>query len=331
MEAFDKKVLKTARGYTYTYYTRNGNESLPTLFFHHGWPDNAEMWKDVATLLSGTRYPMIIPDLLGYDGTDKPEDPEEYRWDKMLPDLIEIADKEGATRLIAIGHDFGSVCASHLYSYFPERVVGLININVPYAPPGRQPFDLDAFNAMAEKAYGMQVFAYWHLFTAEDGPDILKQNAGRLYTAIHGKGESLKDFFCVKDALRNYLLADGEENPVRPYAEDPSLRQAFVDRFNRDGFQGPQCWYKARFLNHQYRADKNLPESRDKVNVPTLFVGGKEDAVCRPEGLIPHIKAGLLPKLEQMPLLDAGHWPTLETPKELVAYIEPWLEKHFSS
>jgi len=45
MDAFEKKTLKTSRGYTYTYYTSDGDKSLPALFFQHGWPDHAQMCK----------------------------------------------------------------------------------------------------------------------------------------------------------------------------------------------------------------------------------------------------------------------------------------------
>jgi soluble epoxide hydrolase / lipid-phosphate phosphatase len=329
MEAFEKKTLKTTRGYVYTYYTIDGDNSYPALFFLHGWPDNAEMWKDVAAPLSVTRHPIIVPDLLGYDGTDKPTDPAEYRWDKMLQDLIEIADKENRAKLISIGHDFGSVCASHLYCYYPDRIVGLININVPYAPLARRPFDLEGFNEMARRVYGFPLFAYWYLFTAEDGPKVLQQNLSRLYDALHGQGDTLKELFCVPDGLRNYLLHEERNIPNRPYAQNSAARNAFIERFKRDGFEGPQCWYRARYLGYEYEVDKNLPEDRDTVNVPTLFVGGKDDFVCRPEALQPHIEAGLLPKLEQKPLLDAGHWTTLEVPGELVSHIKLWLKKNF--
>ena len=39
MEGFTKKTLKVSRGYTYTYYvsTNKVDDSLPALFFCHGW------------------------------------------------------------------------------------------------------------------------------------------------------------------------------------------------------------------------------------------------------------------------------------------------------
>lgn len=39
MEGFTKKTLKVSRGYNYTYYVSDNkvDESLPALFFCHGW------------------------------------------------------------------------------------------------------------------------------------------------------------------------------------------------------------------------------------------------------------------------------------------------------
>ena len=39
MEGFTKKTLKVSRGYNYTYYvsTNKADESLPAIFFCHGW------------------------------------------------------------------------------------------------------------------------------------------------------------------------------------------------------------------------------------------------------------------------------------------------------
>jgi pimeloyl-ACP methyl ester carboxylesterase len=331
MDAFEKKTSKTSRGYTYTYYTAEGDKTLPTLFFQHGWPDHAEMWKEVATSLRSTKHPIIIPDLLGYGGTDKPTDPVEYKWNAMIKDLIEIIDTEKADKVISIGHDWGSACAARLYNYYPDRVSGLVLLNVAYMAPGRQPFDLDATNAMTKQAFGYSIFNYWYLFTAEDGPQVLKSNLDRLFHIMHGTAETMKQFFTGPNAMRNYLTNGGEEVKLRDYAKDPKFKQAFIDRMTRDGFEGAQCWYKATTQQVQYESDKDLPEGADKVNVPLLYIGAKDDAVCRPEAMYPSIQAGLLPHVEQAPMLDAAHWTPYEKPAEVASNIEDWLKKHFAT
>jgi hypothetical protein len=35
MEAFEKKTIKACRDYTYTYYTIDGDPSVPALFLQH--------------------------------------------------------------------------------------------------------------------------------------------------------------------------------------------------------------------------------------------------------------------------------------------------------
>lgn len=288
------------------------------------------MWKGVATQLRSTNHPIIVPDLLGYHGTDKPTDPAQYKWNAMTKDLIEIIDTEKADQVISVGHDWGSACASRLYNYYPDRVVGLILLNVGYMPPSREPFDLDANNKLTEQHFGYPFFSYWHLFTAEDGPAILKDNVERLYPLLHGKGETMKRFFTVPDAMREHLTNDDPSPEVRPYAQDQAFKEAFVTRMRRDGFDGPQCWYKAMVQQHQTDSDKNLPEGVDKVDVPVLYIGAKDDAVCRPEGMFFAIQAGLLPKLEQADTLDAAHWTPYEKPEEVAKFIEVWLGKNFA-
>lgn len=330
MDAFEKKTLKTSRGYTYTYYTSPGDTSLPTLFFQHGWPDHASLWASVATKLKSTNHPIIIPDLLGYDETDKPTDPAKYKWDVMTRDLIEILDAENASKFISIGHDWGSACASRMYNYHPNRCAGLVNICIAYVPPSRQPFDLDAVNKMTEQAFGYPVYSYWYLFTADDGPAVLGDNIERLYAALHGHGDDMKNAILGPNALRDYLTKGGPDISLLPYAQKPEFKQAFLDRMARDGFEAPLCWYRAAVSNLQMECDKELPEGVETVNVPTLYIHAKDDPVGRPESMYGSIQAGLLPHLEQAETIEASHWVMLEKPEEVVERLEKWLGKHYA-
>ncbi|KAF2641157.1 alpha/beta-hydrolase [Massarina eburnea CBS 473.64] len=329
MDGFQKKTLKTSRGYTYNYYLSEGDKSLPVLVFQHGWPDHAEMWKDVAGPLRSLNHSIIVPDMLGYGGTDKPTDPTAYKWDVMTKDITEIVDAEGHEKLVSIGHDWGAGCASRLYNFYPNRVVGLVLLNVPYSMPSREPFNLDAVCKMTEQVFGFPLFSYWYLLTAPDSPTVLKAHVDKLFNAMHGEGDTMKKMFCTPNALRNYLENEGPEIPLRSYARDPAFKKEFVDRMTRDGFGGPLCWYLATVENHQYNTTKDLPKEVDTVNVPTLYIGCKEDVVCRPEGMIPAKAAGLLPHLEESPLVDCAHWCAYEKPEEIVKNMEPWLKKTF--
>jgi pimeloyl-ACP methyl ester carboxylesterase len=330
MDAFTKKTLKTSRGITYTYYTSPGSPSLPTLFFQHGYPDHAAMWANVAGPLRSLNHPIIIPDMLGYDGTDKPTDPSAYVWTKMTGDMMEILDAENASKCISIGHDWGSTAASRLYNYHPERVVGLANLNVPYSPPSRKPFDLDSVNATMEKVFGYRAFSYWYLLTAPDGAELLSRDLETKFNMMHDK-DGLLEFFCTPNAMRDVL--SGKTKPtfnLRPYAQDETFKKDFIERMKRDGFEAPVCWYKAMTGNLQHEVDAKLPEGRDVVNVPALYIGCKQDVVCRPETMYESIQKGLLPQLEQTEMIDAAHWATYEKPAEVVSRLEEWLKRKFA-
>jgi pimeloyl-ACP methyl ester carboxylesterase len=330
MDAFEKKTLKTSRGYTYTYYTSSGDKTLPTLIFQHGFPDDAATWKDVAGPLKHLKHPIIVPDMLGYDGTDKPKDPSVYKWDVMTKDLIEILDAENAEKCISIGHDWGSSCASRLYNYHPDRVAGLVNLNVVYNAPPREPFDLDTVNAKLKQAFGYQLMEYWNLFTAPDGPEVLNGDLNRLFNCMHSSGDTMKHFFCEPNAMRDYLT--GKTNPefeLPSFAQDAAFKRAFIDRMKRNEFESMLCWYKAMVHNYQYQCDKELPKSVDRVEVPMLYIGCTDDAVCRPEGILNAQKNGQVPKLEQAESIKAGHWVTYEKPNEVVVKLEDWLKRNY--
>lgn len=330
MDGFEQKTLKTSRGYTYTYYTSPGDKARPTLFFLHGWPDHAAMWKDIAGPLRSTNHPIIIPDMLGYDGTDKPTDVSAYAWNLVTKDLTDILDAEDRAQCIAIGHDWGSITASRLILYHPERVVGLVNMNAAYRPPNRQPLDLDAANKMTSQTFGFPLWEYWHVFAAPDGPAIMNAALDRVYNAMHGVDGTMKKFFCTPNAMRDYLT--GKTNPdvpLRPYAQDAQYKKAFMDRLSRDGFDAPQCWYRATKENVHLEGDCKLPEERDVVNVPALYIGATGDVVARPETMYESIKKGLLPQLEQPDLIDAGHWITDEKPEEVLTLLQDWLKRKF--
>ena len=130
----------------------------------------------------------------------------------------------------------------------------------------------------------------------------------------------------MRDYLTHKIDADV---PLRLYAQDATFKMAFIDRMSRDGFEGSQCWYKAMVRNYQHESDKSLPEDRYTVHVPVLYIGCKDDAVCRPEAMYESIQKGLLPHLEQAEMIDAAHWVMYEKPQEVVTRLEDWLKRHF--
>ncbi|KAI1453928.1 alpha/beta-hydrolase [Annulohypoxylon moriforme] len=329
MDSLQHKTLQTSRGFTYSYYVSNPANPKHTILFQHGFPDHAHLWDGIASRL--TEYRLVVPDLLGYGGTSKPTDLAAYKASGHVQDMVDILNEERIDKVISVGHDFGSLVAQRLYNFHPERVEGLVLLNVGYLLPSDAPPNLKAINDHMEKVLGYPILGYQEFFITDEAPAILKAHLDRFYQAIHGTPVGwTKELWCARGKMRDWLVDEKREVDVLSYAQDPKLRQAFIDRFQRDGFEAPLCYYKANNSNVQYEDGKTVPQSNLAVKVPTLFVGCTQDPVCRPEMMAPAKEKGMLPDLEEA-TIDSRHWCPMEKPDEVAALIKSFLEKKFAA
>ncbi|KIX08796.1 uncharacterized protein Z518_03453 [Rhinocladiella mackenziei CBS 650.93] len=271
---------------------------------------------------------MIVPDLLGYAGTSKPTDISAYNFKGQADDLVEILKAEDISSVIIIGHDWGSVATQRFYLYHPEFVVGVVLMNVSYRPPTEEKFDLEAANELTTKMFGYPQFAYWELFTADDGYQILNEHLESFWAALHGDVDDwMKKMFCVRGAMKNFLLND-KQVPLKAYAMDPKWKNDFMERFTRDGFEAPTCWYKSYRNNIQWESERSIPNERYVIQLPVLFIGCTGDAVCRSDLIQIPKNAGLLPDLE-IQEIESGHWCAMEKPNEVAKHVRSFVTKRF--
>jgi len=280
--------------------------------------------------------------MLGYGGTSKPTNYEAYNFELMTRDIIDILDEEKVGKVISLGHDWGCVFAQRLYNLYADRVSGLVMVNISYHAPSAEPFSLDRALEMTTKVFGYGTFVsnylpcveillttfkwYWKLFGSDDGYKLLNSHIESMFTLAHGKPESWLETLCKEDGAKHYLEEDRRQ-PVEAYAT-AELREEFIARMQRDGFEGPQQWYRAMLNGEQDKAAKAIPKENYVVHVPTLFFGGSKDMAARPENLIPSQKAGLLPHLKTV-TVDAGHWALLAKPTEFGETLTGWLKENF--
>lgn len=319
MEGFQTKTLVTQRSLKYKYYVSTHGTvttQTPALFFIHGFPDSAHLWSGVVAHLCGLPNKMIIPDCLGYAGTDKPDDTRLYAYKDQANDLAEILKKEGAHCSIIIGHDWGSVLAQRTYLYRPTLFSGVVLLNTGYMIPSEQPFDLDMVNAATEKQLGYPQFSYWEFLTAPDSAEIIDDNLERMWQVLHGDVRDwMKKLFCVPNAMREFLTGD-EEVPLKPYAAQARWKNNFLQQFKKDGFASSLQMYKATMTNVQAASDSTIPKEKLRIGVPLLFAICSQDAVCVPDMMIPAKESGLVPYLKEV-VIDCAHWSPMEKPDEI--------------
>lgn len=329
MEKFERKERKSARGFTYSYYIyRPSTATKPAIVLCHGWPDNASLYADIIPALLNLSHPILVPDLLGYDGSSKPTDLKAYNSKGVADDLYDIIDAEGFDKIIPAGHDWGSWIAQRLYIWRPERCKGLILLNVAYMPPHDEPFDLEASLDMTESAFGYPTFAYWDVFAAEDGPRLLGDNAEKVFHMIHWDDpEAVFKFFCRRGETRKMLQNDSvDQYPLRSYAKQPGFKDSWLKRMRRDGFQGPQAYYQSITTNLQYETEKDIPKENLTIKEPCLYIWTTGDAVCRPEIMEPakHLVLDL-----ETHKVEAGHWVPYEKPQAVTDAMIEWLNRRY--
>lgn len=86
--------------------------------FRYGWRHQIAPWRD-----SG--YRVVVPDMLGYGGTDKPGDIPDYGLKSLSNDISALLDLLQVQKAIVVGHDWGAATVWRFALYFPERVLAL--------------------------------------------------------------------------------------------------------------------------------------------------------------------------------------------------------------
>jgi soluble epoxide hydrolase/lipid-phosphate phosphatase len=102
------KTHTTSRGIKYKYYFSPAREGQRTILFLHGYPSTSDDWNKQVSFLTQKGYGALVPDMLGYGGTDKPskEELEKYMPTLIAQDMIDLLEHEKVGRAVSIGHDW---------------------------------------------------------------------------------------------------------------------------------------------------------------------------------------------------------------------------------
>jgi len=316
------KSVTTRRSYKYSYYYSAPTAGKPVLLFLHGFPCTSYDWRYQVGYFRAQGYGLIVPDLLGYGGTDKPTDPAQYLLRLMSQDVIDILDAENVSRAIAIGHDWGCGLLSRLANYYADRFIAFSFLAVGYVPPSDKGFEDNL--ALGKKLAGYELFGYWPFFAENGAHKIIEKNFDSFYSLLLAEDEKLwKSHLAPIGALKAWVEADKKVS-LAPYVskEEINIQKELL---LRGGLEAPLCWYKVSVSGMDAEDGKGIAPENIPIQQPVFFGGALRDTVCL--AAIGKVTAAQFCK---GPLtireFDAGHWVMWEEKDTVNQELLKWIQ-----
>ena len=109
-------------------------DGAPILLLH-GEPTSSYLWRKIIPQLPGRK---IAPDLIGFGGSDKPEEIEWYTYDRHVASITRLVEQLDLRELTLVVHDWGGPIGLRVAVERPDRVARLVILNTGIgggAPP----------------------------------------------------------------------------------------------------------------------------------------------------------------------------------------------------
>ena len=117
----------------YTFPARSaGPSDGPLVLLLHGFPESSWEWHHQIDALASAGYRAVAPEQRGYSPAARPEPIEDYSIDRLVGDVIGMADNLGASTFHLVGHDWGAIVAWHVAAAHPQRLETLTVVSVPH-------------------------------------------------------------------------------------------------------------------------------------------------------------------------------------------------------
>lgn len=251
----------------------------------HGFPEFWYGWRHQIDALAAAGHRVIVPDLRGYNRTDKPDGVAAYAMEELVADVTGLLDACGHDRAAVVGHDWGGTLALRVAATHPERVSRIVVLNGVHL-------------ATAPAVYAGQLRQLrrgWYVLALQ-----LPWLPERLLAA--------RNFQALAAALRE---------TSRPGTFTPADLAAYRRAWNRPG--------ALRAMVHWYRAACRRPPGvapSPTIDAPTLVIWGEDDAFLTRETVLAGIAWCRRGHFEA---IAATHWLHHEEPTVVNELLEEFL------
>ncbi|KAK1957291.1 alpha/beta-hydrolase [Colletotrichum sublineola] len=316
-----------------TFYWSAGPSGGPLVILVHGWPANGETWKPQLLALASLGFRVIAPDTRGYGRSSVPKGPEAYALEHHVSDLLALLVHLGRDKAIWIGHDWGAGLVWGFAAHHPDKCVAVCCMAVPYAVldpeilislSNRELYPKDKF------PYAQWDYQIFHNEQPEASASQLRHNVPNTVKLLYSSGNPAtfgKPAFTSSVSKNGGWFGSAPGAPDVPFEttlfkDDKPAFDRLVAEFERNGFEGPNDYYRNFEANKVYNA--KAPNG-GRLRFPVLFIEARWDTVCATA--ISRLSEPMRELCEDLTevSINAGHWVAFEKPEETNAAIVRWI------
>lgn len=210
----------------------------------HGFPDFWFGWAPIIPELKKS-YRLIIPDMRGYNLSDKPQGKENYLIEILIEDLKGLIDELNLKQIYLGAHDWGAVVAWVFAEKYPEKVKKLAILNGPHPK-------IFQHNLRTDKEQQKASFYIFEFQKPRGEKFVIVDNFKALKAAVFRTAKNKSAF---------------DEFTKEKYIEAWSQPNAIISGVN------------------YYRANFNFDKLTGIIKVPTLVIHGMQDTAVLPQNL----------------------------------------------
>ena len=112
-------------------YAEAGPANGPVVILLHGWPYDIYSYANVAPVLAGAGYRVIVPYLRGY-GTTRFLSSDSVRngqQSALVADIVALMDALGIEKAVIAGFDWGARTANIIAALWPDRCKAMVSVS----------------------------------------------------------------------------------------------------------------------------------------------------------------------------------------------------------
>tara|TARA_R110002096_G_scaffold35718_12_gene100471 strand:+ start:1857 stop:2885 length:1029 start_codon:yes stop_codon:yes gene_type:complete len=332
MSTVTEHVVRTGDHHQ-TFYLAAGPADGPPVIFCHGWPELSHSWRHQLACLADLGFRAIAPDMRGYGRSTVYGRHEDYTLERIVGDMIGLADALGVERPVWVGHDWGAPAVWSIASHHPERCLAVANLCVPY---GALEKGLDAALPLIDRTvypeaeYPVGQWEYQRFYEESFDAAIAPFDADpyravkALFRAGSAKGRGLPSRTAAvrKDGGWFGGVDVAPDVPRDPAVLSEADLSIYAAALARNGFFGPSSWY----MNHARNAEYAARAANDgRLEMPVLFLAASYDYTCECiDSRLAEPMHGLCSDLTWREIAS-GHWMAQEKPVEVNAALVHWL------